>query len=97
MITIVVQFGLATMPASIPPSSASGLTSETTSGTRGSIRQALELSTTIAPAAAKRGAHSREVPPPAENSARSKPAIVSSRQRLDLADAGDRRRPPSAR
>ena len=34
---------------------ASGLTSETTSGTSGSIRQAEELSTTIAPAAANRG------------------------------------------
>ena len=34
---------------------------------------------TTAPAAAKRGAHSREVAPPAENRARSNPAMVSSR------------------
>ena len=43
------------------------------------MRKADELSTTSAPADAKRGAHSREVPPPAENSATSKPSIVSSR------------------
>ena len=42
------------------------------------MRQREELSTTIAPAAAKRGAHSPEVEPPAENSARSKPWIDSS-------------------
>ena len=37
-----------------------GLTSGTTSGTFGSIRKALELSTTTAPAAAAIGLHSRE-------------------------------------
>ena len=42
------------------------------------MRQAHELSTTTAPAATKRGAHSRDVPPPALKSARSKPWIVSS-------------------
>ena len=56
---IVEQFGLATMPWW--PSSASGLTSATTSGTSGSRRKAEELSTTTAPASAKRGAHSREI------------------------------------
>ena len=77
MTAIVVQFGLATMPLPMW-SSASGLTSETTSGTSGSMRHADELSTTSAPAAAKRGAHSREVAPPALKSATSKPWIVSS-------------------
>ena len=42
------------------------------------MRQREELSITVAPAAAKRGAHSPEVAPPAENSARSKPWIDSS-------------------
>jgi hypothetical protein len=42
------------------------------------MRQADELSTTSAPAAAKRGDHSREVAPPALKSATSKPWIVSS-------------------
>ena len=77
MTAIVVQFGLATMPLPMW-SSASGLTSDTTSGTSGSMRHADELSTTRAPAAAKRGDHSREVAPPALNSATSKPWIVSS-------------------
>ena len=52
---------------------APGLTSLTTSGTCGSIRQAEELSITIAPACAKAGAHSLDVEPPAENSAMSIP------------------------
>ncbi|MEI2641674.1 MAG: hypothetical protein V9G10_04920 [Candidatus Nanopelagicales bacterium] len=69
---IVVQFGLATMPFGIE-SSAPGLTSATTSGTSGSIRQAEELSTTVAPAAATFGASCLLVPPPAENSAMSIP------------------------
>ena len=49
---IVVQFGLATMPrpASRTDCRASGLTSETTSGTWGSIRNAEELSTIVTPA-----------------------------------------------
>ena len=54
---IVVQFGLATMPLG-RYARASPLTSLTTSGTSGSIRQAEELSTTTAPAAANRGASS---------------------------------------
>ena len=52
-ICIVEQLGLATMPWW--PSSASGFTSATTSGTSSCIRQKEELSTTTAPASAKRG------------------------------------------
>ena len=73
---MVEQFGFATIPRC--PSSASGLTSATTSGTSGSIRQREELSTTTAPSAAKRGAHSPDTPPPAEKMAMSKPRMVSS-------------------
>ncbi len=69
---IVVQFGLAMIPLGRSAMSP-GLTSATTSGTSESLRQAEELSTTTAPAAATRGANSREVPPPAENSAMSIP------------------------
>lgn len=75
-ICMVEQFGFATMP--LWPSSASGLTSETTSGTFSSIRHFDELSTTTAPASANFGAHSPEVDPPAEKIATSKPWIVSS-------------------
>ena len=50
---IVVQFGLAMIPLRAS-AIASGLTSETTSGTSGSIRNAEELSTTIDPASANR-------------------------------------------
>src|SRR5688500_18779893 len=60
------------------PSSASGFTSETTSGTSSCIRHCDELSTTMAPASAKRGAHSALTDEPAENSAMSKPWIDSS-------------------
>src|SRR5205807_8551231 len=55
---IVEQFGLATIPLGIR-ASASAFTSGTTSGTSGSMRQALELSTTIAPARAAIGLYSR--------------------------------------
>ena len=75
-ICIVEQFGLATMPWC--ESSASGLTSATTSGTSSCMRQKDELSTTMAPASAKRGAHSSLTPEPAEKSARSKPPMPSS-------------------
>ncbi len=70
---IVVQFGLAMMPlraSAIAP----GLTSDTTSGTSGSMRNAEELSMTVTPAAAKRGASSRDDVAPAENRAMSRPA-----------------------
>ena len=53
----------------VGPHSSSG----TTSGTSGSIRQAEELSITIAPAAAAFGAYSLEVVLPAENRAMSRP------------------------
>ena len=69
---MVVQFGLAMMPlraSAIAP----GLTSDTTSGTSGSIRQAEELSTTVTPAAANTGARAREVVAPAEKTAMSRP------------------------
>ena len=46
------------------------------------MRQREELSITIAPAAANRGAHSPEVEPPAEKSAMSKPWIDSSSEPL---------------
>ena len=53
--------------------SVAATTSPFTSGTTSliflSIRQALELSITVIPAAANFGAHSSDVPPPAENNA----------------------------
>ena len=69
---MVVQLGLAMIPLGGRRASA-GLTSETTSGTSGSIRQAEELSITIAPAAATLGAVAREAVLPLENRARSSP------------------------
>ena len=69
---MVVQLGLAMIPR-WPPAAAS-LTPATTSGTCGSMRHAEELSTTTAPAAAKRGACSRARAPPAEKRATSMPA-----------------------
>ena len=78
--TIVVQLGLAMMPLRAS-AMACGLTSETTSGTSGSIRNAEELSTTTAPASANFGARARDVVAPAENSATSRPlgsAVVAS-------------------
>ena len=72
MAAIVVQFGLAMMPFG-GASASSGLTSETTSGTSGSIRQADELSITTAPAAATFGANCLEAYLPLENSAMSRP------------------------
>ncbi len=75
-VCIVVQLGLATIPRW--PASASGFTSATTSGTSSCMRQKDELSTTTAPASAKRRPHSSLIPEPAENSARSKPWIASS-------------------
>ena len=50
-----------------------GLTSLTTSGTSGSIRHADELSITMTPAAANRGASSRDDAAPDENRAMSSP------------------------
>ena len=72
MNAIVVQLGLAMMPlraSAIVP----GFTSDTTSGTSGSIRHAEELSMTVTPAATNFGASSREEVAPAENNATSRP------------------------
>src|SRR5690606_24926398 len=63
-IWIVEQLGLAIILSSILRSLA--LISGTTSFLVGSILQAEELSTTMVPASANFGAHSKEVPPPAE-------------------------------
>ena len=68
-IWMVEQFGFATNRT--PASSAWPFISGTTSGTSGSLRKALELSTTTLPAATNRGAHSRATLAPAEKSARS--------------------------
>src|ERR1700722_5498093 len=72
MATMVVQLGLATIPLGMVRSSAA-LASGTTSGTSGSMRQAEELSITMAPAATSRGASSRETEAGAEQRARSMP------------------------
>ena len=73
--TAVVQFGLARMPRWWAASAA--LISGMTSGTAGSWRKAEELSTTVAPAATARGAHSRATPAPALKSATSTPSKLS--------------------
>src|SRR5262245_1336752 len=69
---IAAQFGFAMMPRW--PAIVSGLISGTTSGTAASMRNAEELSTTIAPRAVAMGAYLRDVEPPAEKSARSTPS-----------------------
>ena len=74
-VTMVVQFGQATMPAW--PFTACALTSGTTSGTVGSMRNALDLSTTTAPALTATGANSLDCAEPAENSAISTPLNAS--------------------
>ena len=77
MAAIVVQFGLAMMPLGSDrarlATSLTKFTSDTTSGTSGSLRHAEELSTTTAPAAANRGACTRDMVAPAEKSAISSP------------------------
>ena len=72
MAAMVVQLGLAMIPFGTA-SSVCGLTSATTSGTSGSMRHAEELSMTVAPAAAKRGASSRDDGAPDEKRASSRP------------------------
>ena len=69
---MVVQLGLATIPFGMR-SSAAALTSGTTSGQSGSMRQAEELSMTMAPAAATLSPNCREADAPMENSATSTP------------------------
>ena len=65
MQTMVVQFGLATIPLAMRARS-SLFTSGTTRGTSGSIRHARELSITMAPAPATTGAHRATPEPHAE-------------------------------
>src|SRR5437879_12341676 len=75
---MVEQFGLATIPLGIFRS-ASALTSGTTSGTSGSIRQALELSMTMAPARAAIGLDSRLTEAGVDDRTLSMPANASAR------------------
>src|SRR5580704_790233 len=60
------QFGLAMMFFLRKPATASALTSGTTSGTSGSMRQHEELSMTTAPSRAMRGDHSLDTAEPAD-------------------------------
>ena len=95
MATMVVQLGLATIPFGIERS-VDSLTSGTTRGTSGSMRQADELSTTIAPASANRGASSRDAVAPLEKRAMSMPdgsAVAAS----STTSVGDPGRPACAR
>src|SRR5262245_39384368 len=75
---MVEQFGLATMPFGMCRK-ASALTSGTTSGTSGSMRQALELSMTTAPARAASGDDSRLTEAGVLDSTTSTPANASAR------------------
>src|SRR5438094_3233892 len=75
---MVEQLGLATMPLGMRRR-ASALTSGTTSGTSGSMRQALELSTTTAPARAAMGLYSRLTDAGVLDSTSSTPANASGR------------------
>ena len=70
MAPMVVQLGLAMMPLG-RCANMWAFTSGTTRGTSGSIRQAEELSMTVAPACATTGARARDVVLPAENRAMS--------------------------
>src|SRR6266576_4127997 len=74
--TIAAQFGLAMIP--LWRAISSGLISGTMSGTAGSMRNAEELSITTALLRTAIGANSRAVLLPAENSAMSTPAKLSS-------------------
>ena len=76
IIVRVVQLGLAMMPFG-RFRTASGLTSGTTSGTSGSIRNEPELSTTTTPLAAAIGAHSAETSSGTSNIATSTPSKTS--------------------
>ena len=71
---IVVQFGTEMIPGFGHPSSASGLTAGITSGTSGSIRNALELSMQTVPFAAISGRNRLAVSAPAETNATSTPS-----------------------
>src|SRR6202035_5033881 len=69
------QLGLATMPRCI--ASAPGFTSGTTSGTAGSMRYALDLSTAMPPDSATAGAWRRDVAAPAAKNTMSAPRSAS--------------------
>ena len=69
------QLGLAITPLWLK--AASGFTSGTTRGTEASMRKALELSITTAPAAAATGAHCFDTEPPADANTTSTPAKAS--------------------
>src|SRR5437588_3031016 len=75
---MVEQFGLATIPFGMLRR-ASAFTSGTTSGTSGSMRQALELSITIAPARAAIGLDPRLTDAGVDDSTMSTPANASGR------------------
>ena len=74
-IWIVEQLGFAMMPLCFQMSP--GLTSGTTSGVPGSMRQALELSTTTAPFWAKSGEYCLEIDDPALKNAKSNFSTLS--------------------
>jgi hypothetical protein len=76
IIAIVVQFAFDTMPRG-RCRSASLLTSGTTNGTSFSIRNAGELSTTVAPRDTATGAHSSDTPSGTSNIAMSTPSKTS--------------------
>ncbi len=105
MHTMVVQFGLATIPLGMR-SSSWALTSGTTSGQSGSIRHALELSITMAPAWATFDPNSREAPAPIENRAMPTPVwsamatsstVTPSRTRPAERELANNRRPSRGR
>src|SRR5947207_336693 len=73
---MVEQLGFAIILSSLVKASA--LISGTTNFFVGSILQAEELSITVIPASANFGAHSNEVPPPAENKATAGFAAIAS-------------------
>src|SRR5207302_2189921 len=77
-IWMVEQFGLATIPFGIR-ARASAFTSGTTRGTSGSMRQALELSMTMAPALAATGLYSRLIAAGVLDRTMSTPANASGR------------------
>ena len=70
---IVVQLGLAMIPLRASCDRLGVDLADTISGTSGSMRNADELSMTVTPAAANRGASSRDDVAPAENRAMSRP------------------------
>src|SRR5688500_7936219 len=85
-VTMVVQFGEATMPSCFL--AACGLISGTTSGTFGSMRHAFDLSTPTAPALAIIGAYSLDCGEPAAQKAISTPlkAAASTRRSAIASD-----------